>query len=136
MKILVDANIALDVLLKRHPFYITGTQILGLSKGGIDLFISATTITDIYYIVQKILKDQNATMCLLKNLLESVQIASVNDSEIRRAIVLGWDDFEDAVQYATGENIAVDYLVTRNTTDYNSVAFPVVTPDELLNIIT
>jgi len=32
MKILVDANVALDVLLKRQPFYISGLKILGLSK--------------------------------------------------------------------------------------------------------
>jgi len=50
MKILIDANVALDVLLERQPFHVSGSQILGLSKGGIGLFISASTITDIYYI--------------------------------------------------------------------------------------
>jgi hypothetical protein len=48
MKILIDANIALDVLLERPAFYVAGTQVLGLSKGGIELFLSASTITDIY----------------------------------------------------------------------------------------
>ena len=52
MKILIDANIALDVLLERQPFYISGMQILGLSKGGVELYISASTITDLYYIIR------------------------------------------------------------------------------------
>jgi len=47
MKILVDANVALDVLLERQPFFASSVKILGLSKGGIGLFISASSITDI-----------------------------------------------------------------------------------------
>ena len=44
--------------------------------------------------------------------------------------------FEDAVQYASGEAISVDFIVTRNTTDFASALLPVVTPNELLNILT
>jgi hypothetical protein len=67
--------------------------------------------------------------------LLSVDIAAVTGSEIRRAIDLDWGDFEDAVQYAVGENINMDYFVTRNTSDFDSAVLPVVTPDELLNIL-
>jgi len=74
-------------------------------------------------------------MSLLKNLLTSVDIAAVTGSEIMRAMDIDWDDFEDAVQYVAGENIKVDYIVTRNTSDFNSVLLPVVTTKELLSII-
>ena len=136
MKILIDANVALDILLERQPFYVSGIQILGLSKGGIELYISASTITDLYYIMKRELKSKKTSMLLLKNLIISVDIAAVSGSEIRRAIDLDWGDFEDAVQFVTGESMAVDYLVTRNTSDFASSTLPVVTPDELLRIIT
>ena len=135
MKILLDANVALDVLLQRQPFYISGLKVLGLSKGGIELYISASTVTDLYYITCKHLKDKKTAISLLKNLLNTVEVASVTNNEIRRALDLDWDDFEDAVQYAAGETMLVDYLVTRNISDFSSVAFPVVSPDELLNIL-
>jgi predicted nucleic acid-binding protein len=135
MKILIDANIILDVLLERHPFCISGAQVLSLSKGGIELLISASAVTDIYYIIRKQLKNKKDAMILLKNLLESVNIAAVTNNEIYRAIDLDWSDFEDAVQYAVGEAISVDYLVTRNTYDFAEAALPVVTPDELLGIL-
>jgi len=135
MKILIDANIALDVLLKRHPFYISGVKILGLSKSGIELFISASTITDLYYIINKQLKDKKNAITLVKKLLESVNVAAVTNDEIRRAFELDWGDFEDAVQYAAGETIFVDYLVTRNPSDFSNAALPVLTPDELLNTL-
>jgi predicted nucleic acid-binding protein len=135
MKILIDANIALDVLLERQPFYISGVRVLGLSKGGIELFISASTVTDIYYITCQELKNKDAALALLKNLLTSVDVAAVTNSEIYRAIDLNWSDLEDAVQYAAGETLAVDYLVTRNISDFTASAYPVVTPDELINIL-
>jgi len=135
MKILIDANVALDVLLERHPFYISGTRVLSLSKGGIELFLSASTVTNIYYIICKQLNDREAALTLLKNLLASVDVAAVTNNEIHRAIALHWRDLEDAVQYAAGETIAVDYLVTRNTSDFSTADFPVVTPDTLLNIL-
>ena len=136
MKILIDANVALDVLLERQPFCITGAQILGLSKGGIELFISASTITDIYYIIHREQRSREIAAALIKNLLTSANVAAVTGSEIRRAIDLNWADFEDAVQYAAGEAIAVDYIVTRNTFDFASNSLPVVTPSELLSILT
>ena len=136
MKILVDANIALDVLLQRHPFYISGTQVLGLSKGGVEVFISASTVTDIFYIIQKEHKNKSTALSLLKYLLSIVDIAAVSRDEIYRAIDLNWGDFEDAVQYAVGESILVDYIVTRNITDFSSATLPVISPDELLHNIT
>ena len=135
MKILMDANVALDVLLERQPFYVSGIKILSLSKGGIELFLSASTVTDIYYIIRKELKKKETALTLLKNLLASVDVAAVTNNEIHRAIDLNWDDLEDAVQYASGETIAVDYLVTRNTSDFSAADYPVVTPDELLSIL-
>jgi len=71
----------------------------------------------------------------LKNLLTNVDIAAVTNNEIHRAIALDWSDLEDAVQYTAGETIAVDYLVTRNTSDFSAADYPVVTPDKLLSIL-
>ena len=136
MKILIDANVALDILLQRQPFYVTGIQILGLSRSGIELYISASTITDLYYIIRRELKSKEMSIQLIKNLIINVDIAAVSGSEIRKAIDLDWGDFEDAVQFVVGESLAVDYLVTRNTSDFISTTIPVVTPADLLHIIT
>ena len=105
MKILVDANVALDILLKRQPFYISGIKILGLSKGGIEVLISASTITDIYYIVRRELKNKEIAIALLKNMIINLSIAAVSGNGIHRAIDLEWADFEDAVQYVAGEKL-------------------------------
>ena len=132
MKILLDSNVALDVLLENQPFLASSVGVIGLSKLGIELFLSASTVTDIYYIVSKAMKSKQTAMSLIKKLLVHVDIAAVTGNEIRQAISLDWGDFEDAVQYATGESIAVNYIVTRNKADFASATLPVVSPDELL----
>jgi len=136
MKILLDSNIAIDAVLKREPFYNSAEKVIGLSQGGIGLFISASTITDIYYIVRKSTGNKKTAITLIKDLLENIDIAAVTGNEIRQAISLDWGDFEDAVQYAAGEAIAVDYIITRNKSDFVSAVLPVVTPDELLALLT
>jgi len=135
MKILLDSNIAIDVALKREPFYNSAEKVIGLSQGGIGLFISASTITDIYYIVRKSTGNKETAITLIKGLLENIDIATVTGNEIRQAVNLNWGDFEDAVQYAVGESIAVDYIVTRNKNDFASAVLPVVNPDELLALL-
>jgi predicted nucleic acid-binding protein len=135
IRVLLDTNIPLDVLLERHPFYETATKVLGLSDGGVELFVSASAITDIYYVVRKERGGKEAAMTLLKTMLLSVDVASVTGSEIRRAIALDWSDFEDAVQYAAGERLAVDYIVTRNPADFAPATIPVISPEELLALV-
>lgn len=51
MKLLIDTNVVLDVLLKREPFCEAAINVLNLAKrNDVQEFISATAITDIYYI--------------------------------------------------------------------------------------
>jgi predicted nucleic acid-binding protein len=136
MKILIDSNVALDALLKREPFYDSATNVISLSQGGIGLFISASAITDIYYIARKSKNSKETAITLVKDLLKNVDVAAVTGSEIRQAVSLNWGDFEDAVQYAAGESIAVNYIVTRNKADFASASLPIVSPEELLAFLT
>ena len=88
MKVLLDANVVLDVFLERQPFCASAAKILGLSKGGIRLFVSASTITDIYYIIRKS-TGNTMVVKMLENLLASVGVASVTGNEIHKALYLG-----------------------------------------------
>jgi predicted nucleic acid-binding protein len=135
MKVLLDSNIAIDAVLQREPFYNSAEKIIGLSQGGIGLFISASAITDIYYIVCKSTGNKKTAITLIKDLLENIDIAAVTGNEISQAINMDWSDFEDAVQYAAGEAITVDYIVTRNKSDFASAVLPVVSPDEFFALL-
>ena len=137
MKVLIDTNIALDVLLKRTPHYEKSAGILVLSeKREIDAYISASAMTDIYYITRKALKDKRATIDLLRKLVNVVNMAAVTSDNINRALELEWDDFEDSLQYMVGENLPVEYIITRNPRDFEHGSIKAITPEEFLKHIS
>ncbi len=55
MKIMCDTNVILDVLLEREPFAEDSYKILKLcEEHKIDGFVSASSVTDIFYPSEKI----------------------------------------------------------------------------------
>jgi len=133
MKLLIDTNIILDVLLKREPFCQLGVDILALAgREDIDEYVSASAITDIYYIAYRALKDKSAVRNLLNQILKIVSVAGVTENEIRKALELEWNDFEDSVQYSVALLDNMDGIVTRNPRDYGNSEIPVWQPKELL----
>ena len=72
---------------------------------------------------------------MLERLLQIVSVAGVTETEILSALKSGWNDFEDAVQYFTAQNIEVSYIITRNKKDYLSADIVVVEPEEFFNLI-
>ena len=101
MKLLIDTNVVLDVLLRREPFFRTAAEVLNLTqRDDVREYVSASAITDIYYIANKQLKDRAAVRDLLERLLKIVSVAAVSEQEIRNALNLTWADFEDSVQYS------------------------------------
>jgi predicted nucleic acid-binding protein len=136
MKILIDTNVVIDILLKRRPFYEDAVLISILFENGIlEGYISASAITDIYYIINKEFKDKEKSLEKIKDLLNIINIASVNEYNVYEAIDSDWDDFEDSLQYVVGKEIDVDYILTRNINDYEKSLIKIVEPNILLDII-
>ena len=133
MTVFLDSNIILDIFLKNKDFYEESRKVLNLAdSAAIDYFISASSLTDIFYILNKHLKNKEETKLHLKDLLEIVSIAGIDESCIRNALTSSWSDFEDAVQHEASVQIGADYLVTRNVDDFNSSFVEVITPSDFL----
>jgi predicted nucleic-acid-binding protein len=137
MNVLIDTNVVLDLLLKREPYYMSAAKISALSeKGYINGYISASAVTDIYYIANKELKSKEVVLELLESLLKTTHVAAITESSIYEALSLKWDDFEDSVQYVAGTSISAEFMITRNPKDYIDSQVVVVSPNEFLNRIT
>lgn len=133
MQIMVDTNVVLDVLLNRTAHVNESAAVLKAASDDIQEFISASAITDIYYIAQKELKKTSLTKQLIRNLLQIVHVSSVSEVDIWAALDSGWEDFEDAVQNSVAEHHRFDSIITRNTSDYSNSALSVMTPQEFVN---
>lgn len=133
MKILTDTNIVLDVILKREPFYTMSMDVLRLAqREDIQEYVSASAITDIYYLSYRQLRDKKLVKRLIKNLLTVVSVAYVSECEIFKAIELDWPDFEDTVQYSVALLQQTEGIVTRNPDDYKRLEITIWCPEELL----
>jgi predicted nucleic acid-binding protein len=135
MKVLVDTNVVLNILLKQPAFYTGSKKILDLAETRqITGYVSASAVTDIYYIAAKNLGKTGAREAI-KHLLRVFDPATVTGSDIYQALELEWSDFEDSVQFVVGEGLSVDYIVTRNTQDFPSGSIPAVTPEQFIRHI-
>jgi len=135
MKILIDTNVALDILLHRRN-YTNAALIFSLTRQNlIKSYITASAVTDIFYLSQKDL-GKKAARTSLKSLLNVFKPATVTDSHIFKALDVEWDDFEDSVQYVVGESFSADYIVTENIRDFASGSIPAITPEQFLKTIS
>jgi predicted nucleic-acid-binding protein len=136
MKLLVDTNVVLDYLLRREPFFENAAKILLLSeKGYVKCFVSASSITDIFYIAKRELKDTNTVLGLLEKLLNNIRVATVSEKSIYEALELKWKDFEDSVQFVVGKSVSVEYIITRNLDDFSNNQIKVSSPKDFLDLI-
>ncbi|WP_461246140.1 PIN domain-containing protein [Treponema sp. R6D11] len=135
MKVLIDTNVALDILLHRKDFAVSEAVSKLVEKNIISGFISASAITDIFFLAKSTL-GKKPTKDAMKELLEIFSPATVTDGNIYEALNLDWEDFEDSVQFVVGKSFSVDYIVTRNTKDYSLSAIPAITPDQFVQLFT
>lgn len=133
MKVFIDTNLVLDVLAQREPFYTTSAQIWKLIENGeLKGYLSATSITDIFYILNKHLGSDKAYDSLDK-LLIVFDIASVTTADIRKALKFGLKDFEDSLQLACAEKTGAEHLITRNKKDFTvETKVKILDPEEFL----
>lgn len=133
MTVFLDSNIILDILLKNADFFEESKKVLELSDSKtIDFYVSAASITDIFYILNKRLNNKEETKRHLQDLLEIVSVAGIDEACIKNALNSSWKDFEDAVQHESSIQIGADYLVTRNTDDFKSSMVRIISPSEFL----
>ena len=132
MRLLIDANIILDVLAKREPFFKSSETIWKLCETEqVEGYISALSIANLVYVMRKELEPDSIEDIITKLKL-IFYVADLTSEDLTAASELKWNDFEDALQSAAAARIKADQIITRNVRDYKSSVIPAFTPDEFL----
>jgi predicted nucleic acid-binding protein len=135
VKLLLDINVVLDVILARSPWAGEAAALLSaVEEGRAEGYVAGHTITTIHYIVAKE-KGRQAAATAVTDLLRLVRIVPMGDADFHQALILGLADFEDAAQAAAALKIGADYLVTRNERDFRGVSVPIRAAGEVLPLI-
>ena len=118
MKVLVDTDVVLDVLLDRDPFAEGSRQLwAAIERGAAHGFLAAHTLTTVHYLVRQS-KGTRVARDVVSLLLQVFGVATVDEGVLNRAVQLGFTDFEDAVSSAAAEGAGCDLIATRNTKDF------------------
>jgi HEAT repeat protein len=126
MRLFLDINVVLDVLADREPWVEHSAAVLSLLDAAeVEGLIAAHSVTTRH------LGHKRAVAALI-DLLEHLSVTPLDEDILLRALSLGWDDVEDAVQGISPPRAEAGYIVTRNPSDFEAASVPVVTPKQLL----
>jgi predicted nucleic acid-binding protein len=132
MRVFLDTNIILDVLLNRREWVSESANvILRCAESGNPLFIAWHGLATVYYLVRRG-RTETEALSEIDKLLGWVHIADAGDAAARLARSLDFTDFEDALQAVCAESCGSDWIVTRNVPDFSKGKTPALTPAEFL----
>lgn len=129
-RVLSDVNVCLDVLLDRKPFVEYSGRIFEEAENGkLALIISGLSFDTLFYIMRPSLGTKKSTE-LLRLLCSQIEIGTIDEKVVKRAIHAGWNDLEDVLQYFCAVENNCDYLITRDKKGFKSAdqGIKVVTP--------
>ena len=136
MKVLLDTNVVLDAIAKRKPFYVNAQQIINLILDNkLEGYITANSVTDIYYIARKHL-NRNDLRNTLRSLFKTFDIIDVFGTDCRKALDFPLDDYEDALVAVCSSRAAVDYIVTRDEEFLRQAKTKVIAPVDFIKLFT
>ncbi|MDO4285678.1 MAG: PIN domain-containing protein [Eubacteriales bacterium] len=130
----IDTNILLDIVFKRKNCDIAEVLFRTLFQKEEEACISASAVTDLFYIIRKETHDLRRTYELMGNIFKLVFVLPVTTDDVKAAFQRRWKDFEDCVQYKVAEHNGVKYIVTSNVKDYEETAVKVMKPEDYLEM--
>lgn len=134
MKIMIDSNVMIDYVIQRQPFADLADQIIDMcERGRVKGHITASTITDIYYVIKKNLGDQGARNAL--HSLTEVFVLDVTRGDVLSAHESPVRDFEDALLAECAKRSEADYIITRNIRDFEESPVPAVEPSDFIDMM-
>lgn len=132
MRVLVDTNIVLDFPLQREPFFQDADLLFqAIDSGQVVGYVTATTLTDIFYIARKHTRSVEQARQSVLETLTAMVIYPVNRSVLEAACRSGLADFEDAVQIFSAVEQGLDAILTRDAKGFVSSSIPVLSIQEL-----
>ncbi|MBI4617282.1 MAG: PIN domain-containing protein [Planctomycetes bacterium] len=132
MRILVDADVLIDVALDRAPHAEAASKLLDrLERLPGTGFVAWHTLSNFYYLVSPA-HGRAAARRYLIELARFIEVSPTTTESLRYAGELGLRDFEDALQVAAAKACGARFIATRNGRDYRASPIPALHPRDAL----
>jgi len=132
--IYLDTNIIIDIFAARAPHDLAAIELYRLAKENkIKIYISAESYTTIYYLLRINKITHNKCLLLFQDLLKTTSVIATDENIINKAINIGFEDFEDGVQFISAKtNSKISLIVTRDKKGFKKSDIPVVDASQAL----
>jgi predicted nucleic acid-binding protein len=133
VRVLIETNILLDFLLQREPFFQDAELLFeAIDNSRVIGYITATTITDIFYIARRQTGSIEQARQAVLEILTVMMICPVNRVILESAFNSGLADFEDAIQIFCAVDQGLDAIITRDTQGFLGSSISVLSIQDLL----
>lgn len=129
-KILIDLNIILDFLNKRN-YHQEAAQLINMCvEKKLAGYLCAHEITTLSYFLLKETKDKTKVINTITALLDIFNVIPIDESILRASLISPISDYEDAVIEVSSMKTNIDYIISRNISDFKLSRIPTYTPEQ------
>lgn len=136
MRVAFDTNVLIDAIASRGDHASAQGLLMCVAKEKIEGVVTANSITDIYYIVRKLIGDEGARNAIW-NLMTVLDVAELDGSVCGAALTVPMKDYEDAILAVCAAKDGCNYVVSRDQGFLKAEGspIPVISPDDLIGIL-
>jgi len=134
-KIFLDTNIIIDLLMERSYELDSINEIINLAgKEIVNLYISESVITSIFYILRK--EKKIDPLSAFREMCKTMDVIPFS-KDILYYSIEKYKDKEDGILYFLASKAKMDYFITRNVKDFIFLfpSLPVMSPTNFLKEI-
>lgn len=136
MKILLDTCVIIDYLQGRKDFFPYAEEIFFAVANRICTgYVTAKSLTDIYYLMHHYTHNEEKSKALLKKILMIFEVLDTTATDCINALNCLTTDYADGVMIETAKRQKMDFIITRNTKDFQSSSVTVLNPNDFIHIL-
>ena len=137
MKVFLDTNILLDIMMDSRENHIDSTSVLRVADAGyLQAVITTQSILDANYVLVNVAKTPLEDFITSLNEIMSVaKVESIDEPNIEEAIKSPNLDFEDAAQIACSVSCGCDCIISSDIRMKRDSTLTVYTPKEFCDMI-
>ena len=93
-------------------------------------YICAHEVTTLSYFLFKEQKDKNKVAGIISSLLDIFHVIPIDETILKNSLLSPITDYEDAVIEVSAVAFDIDYILSRNISDFKLSRIPVYTPEQ------
>ena len=134
--VFVDTNILVDAAVPGREFHPAALMLEEeVAYGGLQAYIAATSLKDIYYLVKRE-TDEAFAREYVQCLMRLYATAAVDAAICEQAAFSDEPDFEDGIIRACAESLGVDYIISRDQAAFENSSIKRLSAQEYVEAFT